>query len=143
VTTYLDSSALVKLYVIEEDSAAVAESVMRLRKPLPVSLLHELELKNGLRLKEFRKEAHSRTIGAALRHLDEDFASGILFKPLLDWPEVFEVAALLSKRFAATVGCRSLDLLHVASAKILKVQGFMTFDKRQASLACKAGLKLV
>ena len=143
MTIYLDSSALAKLYVIEEDSAAVARFVTRRRKSLPVSLLHELELKNGLRLKAFRREAHRNAIGAALRHLDEDFASGILIRPPLDWPEVFEAAGLLSDRYAATLGCRPLDLLHVASAKILKAQGFLTFDKRQATLARKAGLKLV
>ena len=140
---YLDSSALVKLYVTENNSSAVARFVRRRRKPLLVSPLHELELKNGLRLKAFRKEASRDTIGATLRHLGDDLASGICVRPPLDWPEVLEVAELLSERYAAIVGCRSLDLLHVASARVLKAQAFLTFDRRQATLARKAGLKVI
>ena len=141
--TYLDSSALIKLYVPEDNSAEVARYVLRRRQSLPLSPLHELELKNGLRAKAFRKEASRRSVNAALQHLREDIASGIYVRPPLDWPEVFEVAEALSEHSTAKVGGRSLDLLHVASAKILKVQGFLTFDQRQAILARKAGLKIV
>jgi predicted nucleic acid-binding protein len=143
VITYLDSSALIKLYVPEGDSAEVVRYVLKRRESLPLSLLHELELKNALRVKAFRKEASRKSVNAALKHLCADIALGIFVRPPLDWPEVFEVAEALSQRFAATVGCRSLDLLHVASAMILKVRGFLTFDQRQAILARKAGLKIV
>ncbi len=143
MSIYLDSSALLKLYVPEEDSAEVARYVLQRRHPLPLSPLHELEMKNALRAKAFRKEAPLRSVNAALQHLCADIASGIFVRPPLDWPEVFEVAEALSQRSTAMVGSRSLDLLHVASAKILKVRGFLTFDQRQAILARKAGLKIV
>ena len=57
---YLDSSAIVKLYAPESDTAAVAEYVRGLTDPLPFSHLHEIEVKNALRLKVFRREADSR-----------------------------------------------------------------------------------
>ena len=143
MSIYLDSSALIKLYVPEENSAEVARYVLRRRQSLPLSPLHELELKNALRAKAFRKEASRKSVNAALRHLCADIASGIFVRPPLDWPEVFEAAEALSQRSTATVGGRSLNLLHVASAKILKARGFLTFDQRQATLARKAGLKIV
>ena len=143
MTVYLDSSALIKLYVIEENSERVERFVTQLKAPLPLSALHEIEMRNGLRLKAFRREASRRAVGAALQHLADDFASGVLYRPSLDWPDVFNVAESLSKRHAAILGCRSLDLLHVASANILRTNGFLTFDQRQAALAHKAGLRVL
>lgn len=33
------------------------------------------------------------------------------------------------------LGCRSLDILHVAAARLLEAERFITADKRQAALA--------
>ncbi len=41
------------------------------------------------------------------------------------------------------MGCRSLDVLHVASAIELGLRVFVTFDVRQQELARSAGLKLL
>jgi predicted nucleic acid-binding protein len=42
-----------------------------------------------------------------------------------------------------SLGCRTLDVLHVASALELAKTGFLTFDTRQRKLARAAGLRLV
>jgi len=47
----------------------------------------------------------------------------------------------LGRRYAARLGNRTLDTLHVASALELKERSFWTFDERQAKLARAAGLK--
>ena len=39
-----------------------------------------------------------------------------------------------------SIGCRSLDVLHVTLAKKLKANVFLTFDARQKSLAIALGL---
>ncbi|NWG14090.1 MAG: type II toxin-antitoxin system VapC family toxin [Acidobacteria bacterium] len=143
MSVYLDSSAVIKLYVPEDGSAEVARYVQKRRQPLPLSPLHEFELKNALRAKVFRKQASRRSVRAALQHLCADIAAQIYVSPPLDWLEVFEAAEALSQRFTATIGGRFLDFLHVASAKILKVRGFLTFDERQATQVRKAGIKLV
>jgi predicted nucleic acid-binding protein len=54
---------------------------------------------------------------------------------------VFDVCAQLARRYAARLGLRTLDTLHVASALELKAQRFWTFDERQKKLARAAGLK--
>ena len=81
---YLDSSAIVKLYVPEADSASVAAYVHTLKEPLPFSHLHEIEVKNALRLKVFRKEALSRAVLKSIRTIDKDMGFQILKRPELN-----------------------------------------------------------
>jgi predicted nucleic acid-binding protein len=140
---YLDSSAIVKLYVPEVESPSVAAYVRRLKEPLPFSHLHEIELKNALRLKVFRKEALSSPISKSIRTIDKDVGLQILKRPQLNWVDVFRKAEELSKRFSSRSGSRSLDLLHVASCLLIPSRDFLTFDDRQAKVAKKAGLHIV
>lgn len=72
----------------------------------------------------------------------EDLSSGLLRRPDLDWPAIWRRCRELSDRFALTTGGRTLDALHVATALILGVQVFVTFDVRQRELAREAGLKV-
>jgi predicted nucleic acid-binding protein len=48
----------------------------------------------------------------------------------------------LSKKHSATIGSRSLDILHVASALSINADRFLTFDDRQTRLAELAGLTI-
>jgi predicted nucleic acid-binding protein len=41
------------------------------------------------------------------------------------------------------LGCRSLDIIHVASAVELERKTFLAFDERQRKLARAVGLKLL
>lgn len=143
MSVYLDSSAIVKLYAPEPDSAALVAYVQGLREPLTFSPLHDLEVKNALRLKVFRKEAPSSQVLKSIRTIDKDLSQEILKRPDLNWPDVFRKADELSKRFSSRSGSRSLDLLHVASCLLLSSRDFLTFDDRQAKVARKAGLRLV
>ena len=86
---YLDSSAIVKLYAPEPETASVAEYVGSLREALPFSHLHEIEVKNALRLKVFRKESPARPVSQAIRLIQNDVSARVLERPELDWPEVF------------------------------------------------------
>ena len=49
----------------------------------------------------------------------------------------------LSEKYAGSTGCRSLDILHVASAIVLGIRDFLTFDARQGDLARKARLRVL
>jgi predicted nucleic acid-binding protein len=50
-------------------------------------------------------------------------------------------AVELSRAHSPKLGTRSLDVLHVASALELEMRSFVTYDKRQESLARAVGLK--
>jgi predicted nucleic acid-binding protein len=54
--------------------------------------------------------------------------------------DLFGKASQLSRRYALTHGVRFLDLLHIASALVVKSRQFLTFDARQGRLARAAGL---
>ncbi|MGH9323652.1 MAG: PIN domain-containing protein [Vicinamibacteria bacterium] len=97
-------------------------------------------MKNALQLKRFRREATAKVVDETVRVIDEDIAGGVLSRPELNWFDVFRRAGKLAREHSSAIGCRSLDLLHVASALVLEVTSFLTFDDRQAKLARAAGL---
>jgi hypothetical protein len=49
----------------------------------------------------------------------------------------------LSELHTGTIGCRSLDILHCATAKVLAAAEFISTDTRQKKLATAMGLNLV
>ena len=56
MSLYCDSSVLVKLYVREESSDAVARFLAARGEAVIVNDPHELKIRNALRLKRFRDE---------------------------------------------------------------------------------------
>jgi predicted nucleic acid-binding protein len=140
VTLWLDTSALVSLYVPETRSGRVARLVRRAGEPLSFSQLHELELANALRLRLFRREARRTQIDATLGRIAADLEAGVLRRVAVDWPAALAGAIELAGRHSARVGCRSLDLLHVSAAMLSATDRFVTADRRQSTVARHAGL---
>ena len=112
---WLDTSVLVSLYVPEPRSARVARLVRRVRSAT-FSQLHELEVVNALRLRLFRREARPRLVEATVAHLEDDLRDGTLHRAAIDWPLTMAKAVELASQHTARLGCRSLDVLHVAAA---------------------------
>lgn len=139
--TYLDTGCFVKLYYPEPDSAQVI--VLIRGKILLHTPLHELEFTNALRLKVFLNSATAAQVTAARALVLEDLNSGVLVSPDEDWKEIFAEAVDLAHQFTPTIGCRSLDILHCAAAKVLGASEFISSDARQKKLALAMGLKLV
>lgn len=141
--TYVDTSAMVKLYYPEPESDCVSTWVREQDHALLYSRLHEIELRNALALKVFRGELEAVGKTEIAHALADDLRSDVLTRPVLDWENVFSVAVRLSETHTAKIGSRSLDLLHVAAAVACGCRGFLTFDDRQRTLAAAAGLELV
>ncbi len=137
---WLDTSALVSLYVPEARSERVARLVRRAGDPIPFSQLHELELANALRLRVFRRAASRRQVDATLLRVMDDLDAGILRRAAVDWPLALARAIELAERHTARLGCRSLDLLHVSAAMLSASDHFVTADRRQSTAARRAGL---
>lgn len=68
--------------------------------------------------------------------------AGLLVETSTSLPEIFEAAERLAAAHTAATGARSLDILHVAGAKLAGMEELVTFDQRQATLALRAGLRL-
>lgn len=136
--TYADPSALLKLYFHHPDSAAISAWRARVRGPLPVTHHGRVEITNGLCLAAFRRHLSAAALADALGSLDEDFASGRYVQADIPWRSALRRAADLSREFTPEVGCRSLDVLHVACALELGLGSFLTLDMRQRRPARKA-----
>ena len=138
---YLDTSAFIKLYIREADSDLVNRAVTGQDDPLPFWLLHRVEMRNALRLKVFRGELENAQVDGLVRLIEDRLQSGFYFTPELGIGDLTEFAIRFTEH-TPDLGCRSLDILHVAVAKLIGAARFMTFDDRQEALARKVGLVL-
>jgi predicted nucleic acid-binding protein len=141
LSTYADTSFLVSLYIFDNNSRRASAVLSRLSLPLILTPLLELEIANAFQLRIFRKESHEVYIQTSWELFQQDVQAGI-FEPRPLSAEIFVHARQLAVRATARLGIRTLDLLHVASAVVLKTQAFCTFDRRQADVAKSEGLKV-
>jgi predicted nucleic acid-binding protein len=138
---YADSSFLVSLYSFDIHSARAASDVRRHSPELLLTPLSEFELANALQLRIFRKESSATETRAALAKLQEHIADG--FYNIVAMPAtVYDLARRIALKRTADVGTRTLDILHVASAVLLRAEEFWTFDDRQAKVAKAENLQL-
>lgn len=114
--------------------------------PLPVSTLLLLEFRQSTHLqvrlhRQDRTKAYGEREAAAMRRdLQADLSLGILAVRPVDWPDVHRIAERLSATHTTANGHRLADILHVATAIHLGMEGFLTFDDRQRTLAEAEGL---
>jgi predicted nucleic acid-binding protein len=139
---YIDTSAIVKLYIIEPDSQDVSEWIRKNNEPIPFTRLIELELINALKLKQFRNDITQSDFENIGIKFKEHESRGVYYRPPMDWPYVFQYAFELSKKHTSNTGSRSLDILHVGSALFLKAPKILTFDEKQARISALAGLEI-
>ena len=141
-TTYVDSGVLVKIYAVESDSSRAASLIASRVAPMVLCQWQSLEVRTALRVKLFRREISPAQLRDALALLDDDVAQGVLQPTVADMTAVFHEAERLSSRFASTIGCRTLDIHHVAAAIVLGADEFISMDQRQRALASAAGLRV-
>lgn len=115
----------------------------RITGPLIITHHGRVELINAIGLAAFRNLINEKVFHDALAALDDDFEEGRYLQADLLWRATLKRAAELARRFTRTLGCRSLDVLHVASAVELELRVFVTFDERQRELARAVRLKVV
>ena len=139
--TYADPSALLKLYIHEPASAAMSAWRSRTKGALPVTPHGRLEIVNGICLAGFRKIISAEALSDAIVSFDEDLAEGRYVDADILWRATLRRARELSRAHTPALGCRTLDVLHVATAIELGLRYFVTFDRRQGQLAKAAGLK--
>ena len=121
---YLDASAIVKLVIVEAESAALQSRIDDWPQAVSSSIA-EVEVFRAIRRVQTDPRSHGR-------------AREILDKVLL-----LEVDGAL-RRTAAVLGpatLRALDAIHLASALTLgNLVGFVTYDHRLLAAASAAGL---
>jgi len=141
VTVYCDTSALLKLYVLEAESRTVARYIRDSRARIRVTSLHELEMSSALSQRVFRGELKPGQCDKALADFEADIAARALRRFSPPWAAVFDEGARLCRQHGARTGTRSIDALHVAVARTCAADVLVTFDARQRALAKITKLK--
>ena len=131
MTLYVDSSAMLKRYVDEPDSP-LADRLLAADPVLVTSRLTELEVRHNLA----RLVATEKLEAVRRRFLSDLEAFAIVALDAI----ICREAAIVAERTL----CRSLDALHLASARrIGPAVTVLTFDLRQARVARSLGLEVV
>ncbi len=141
--TYVDPSALRRIYIHDNRSRGFCTWRARLRGTLPLTRHGRVELVNSICLAVFRADINRAEGEAALADLEADLEEGRLWLADVPWRHALDRAGDLSRLHTPVLGTRTLDVLHVASALVLESRSFVTYDERQAALAKAVGLRVV
>lgn len=108
-----------------------------------MSRIAALEVRNAFRLAVFREWIDSEQEKRLQILFDLDLKDNFLRPIPFSSDEIFAHAEQLSMRYTAISGNRSLDLLHIACARLAELNGFASFDRRQRKLANDVGMRVV
>ncbi len=141
--------AYLKLPESEEADRLLAHAAKAGATPLPVTWLHRIETSNAFQLHVYfarsPAQPHVTPEQAALalaNYRDDLERAACLIAVSIASPELERQFEELSLRHTARHGFRTYDLLHVASALVLKCDTFWSFDARTSRLAALEGLRL-
>ena len=141
MTSCVDASFLVSLYVPDVNSAAASAKMRRAVLPLLLTDVAKVEILNAVGLRLFRKElrpAEAMKVHALFR---EDIEQGVV--RIVPLPAAaYRQAEQIARTHTPLLGTRTLDVLHVAGALVLRADAFYTLDKKQARLAAALGLRV-
>jgi predicted nucleic acid-binding protein len=130
VTSYADSSALLKRYVDEPDSDA-AEELLRGDPELVTGRHTVVEVRRNL-----ARMLSGTALTEARRWLATDLSSFAIV-------ELDDVTCELAATIAEQTGVRTLDALHLGAARRLGLAlTFITFDLRQGQAARALGFRV-
>jgi predicted nucleic acid-binding protein len=141
---YWDSSALVKLYVKEPDSAIFEEIVFRAQSNPVTSRVALYEIQTTLTRKEAEGAITSGAAEANFNQLLQDVATGRI--------RIIEFSAALQERFDVVLKrcwqrsppmlIRTLDAIHLSSALLAAETELIATDKRLRDAAQFFGLQV-
>ncbi len=138
---YLDTSAFIKLYIRESESETLQSFITAQDHPLPVWDMLEAEFCNALRLKIFWGDLTEAQAAGQIEHYERRKHAGQYYVPEVSRAALMTAFHALSRE-TARLGCRTMDILHVAFALQIEPQTFVTYDARQRALAEHAGLNV-
>jgi len=135
-----DTSFLFSLYGNDARTPAAAAWIGGQKTPLAISALSRYELGNALRFAVFRKVISLADATASLAAFESDIKTGHLTIVPCDLGRVVSEAERLSSLHTLAGGHRAFDILHVATARVVKAKQLFSFDANQRKLALATGL---
>jgi predicted nucleic acid-binding protein len=141
---YCDSSFLLALSIRGEVFTPIAAKIASdFTEAIPLIGIAEVEWKTRIHRGLGDGSLTINQHALLLRQIEDDVADGILVRKSLIPAEYLDCALKLSKNHAVKIPIRSLDILHVAAAKLLRCKKFASFDKRQRELAAAEKFQLL
>lgn len=140
---FFDTGLVLKLLVEEPLSPVVRQFLEKRRVAVPFPKLIEVEVENTLQAMLFRADILPAQLLKCRELVDSLVAEGRFLKIPLSLDVIAAEALVLSPVVTAQTGCRTLDLIHVATAKLLGVEEFVSTDNRQLRAAEVCGLKIL
>jgi predicted nucleic acid-binding protein len=144
---YPDTSFVVALRVRHDTFHEVALDIYEPRQTEVWlwSPWHRVEVLNAVRQLTRHPDKQRRLLKpdakAMIHRLETDVRLGYFTHIEADWRDVLRTANEISIACGFDQPCPATDLLHVAYAKELTAQWFLSFDREQLALAESAGLK--
>ena len=140
MTTYIDTSFLVSLY-LSDNHSHLADRMIKGVSYFLLTPLHQSEWLHATSQNVFRGEISDVRCQELRALFDRDAKSG-LWRDTPMPEHAFDLCCDLALKYGMKYGMRTLDTLHVACAVELQVERFWTFDERQSKLAKAAGLRI-
>ena len=108
---------------------------------------HRVEVFNSIRQLVKHPDKSRRLLlaeaKALIHRLETDVRLGYFTHMEPDWRDVLRTANEISIASGFEIPCRAADLVHVAYAKELAAESFVSFDDDQLALASTSGLRVV
>jgi len=139
---FFDTGVALKLVVEEPLSPIVRQFVQERRVSVPLSRLMEIEIENALQVLFFRGEISEEQLAGAGKLVSGLIRGGQFRRIGVSLDRVASECLFLAPILTARTGCRMLDLMHVATAKLLGASEFVSTDKRQIAAARLCGLRV-
>lgn len=140
MVTCADTSFLFSLYGNDAHTPRAVAWMKSQLTALTVTVLGEYELGNALRFAEFRKALAPGEAALFWAQFEADRVSGRLKVLVCNLADVVAEAMRLSATHTLAGGHRGLDILHVATALVMKANQIFTLDGNQRKLAEAEGL---
>ncbi len=135
-----DASFLVSLYGGDVNAPAARAWMSANAEPVLLTGALRFEAENALRLACFRGRLTPAELKQSLTDIESDLRLGNLVAVALDSDQHWAEARRISAAHTCGMGSRAYDITHLASASLLKVEVFLSFDARQRSLAALLGI---
>ncbi|MEJ6603498.1 MAG: type II toxin-antitoxin system VapC family toxin [Verrucomicrobiia bacterium] len=140
---YLDTGLVLKLLVEEPLSPVVRAYLTKQRAPIWFTKIITLEVENTLQAMRHRGQLTPVQLRKTQELLTQLCDEGKFRQSPLTLDAISEEMLRLTPSITSRTGCRTLDLLHIAAARLLPSPKFISTDKRQLAAAKLAGLTTV
>ena len=143
--TYWDTSALLKLYITEDDSAYFLQILSEQAEPILSSEIAAVEVLCALHRKEQAGDLIPGGARAVFRQFLGDAGAGRIVTVPYGSDILAEAEKLVQLAFhrPRPVLIRSLDVIHVSSAAVSKAEAMVATDRRLREVASLVRMKVL